>query len=290
MLCDAHFHPSDLLEKDPAAEEQRRALGIAAAASAWRREEFAAARELALAAAKDGAAPIKLCFAVHPQVPKEVVSSKEKGGSNKEDGVSRKVVDDSLAALEEYAAAGELAAIGETGFDLYDDSFKATEAEQERLFAVHLETAVRYSLPLVLHIRKAMHKVFAYSKELKRLPAVVFHSWPGSPDEGLSLPGRGINACFSFGTTLLLNHKNAIRSCAAFPPGRLLLETDAPWQPLKGKRFSSWEDLPLILSEAAKIRGVEPKLLEEQVERNFAGIYGGRRSSSSGRASTILSA
>ena len=74
----------------------------------------------------------------------------------------------------------------------------------------------------MLHVRRAMHKIFPYTGALKKLPAVVFHSWPGSPDEGFSFLRRGINAFFSFGTTIMLNHKNAIRSCAAFPAERLL--------------------------------------------------------------------
>jgi TatD DNase family protein len=99
-----------------------------------------------------------------------------------------------------------------------------------------------------------MHKIFPHTRALKKLPAVVFHSWPGSPDEGFSFLRRGINAFFSFGTTILLNHKNAIRSCAAFPAERLLFETDAPFQPLRGKRHSSFGDLPAVILAAAAIR------------------------------------
>jgi TatD DNase family protein len=99
-----------------------------------------------------------------------------------------------------------------------------------------------------------MHKIFPYTGALKKLPAVVFHSWPGSPGEGFSLLRRGINAFFSFGTAILLNHKNAIRSCAAFPAERLLFETDAPFQPPRGKRHSSFGDLPAVIRAAAAIR------------------------------------
>jgi TatD DNase family protein len=252
MPCDAHVHLKDLLELEPEAEQARRRLGIAAAASAWTREEFTFHRELAAAALRDGAAPLFPCFAVHPQAPRAA----ERGASAARGDAARPdVIRDSLAALAEYAAAGELAAVGETGFDLFDADFRATEAEQEKLFAVHLDTALRYGLPLVLHVRRAMHKIFPYTQVLKKLPAVVFHSWPGSPDEGFSFLRRGINAFFSFGTTIMLNHKNAIRSCAAFPAERLLFETDAPFQPLRGKRYSSFGDLPAVILAAAAIRG-----------------------------------
>jgi TatD DNase family protein len=268
MPCDAHVHLKDLLELDPDAEKTRRRLGIAAAASAWNRAEFAFHRELAAAALKDGAPPIFLCFAVHPQAPRTLLpaeygasvnakASVGPAGGIRDAGIRDAGFPDSCAALAEYAAAGELAAIGETGFDLFDESYRATEAEQDRLFAVHLETALRHGLPLVLHVRRAMHKIFSHTGALKKLPAVVFHSWPGSPAEGFSLLRRGVNAFFSFGTTIMLNHKNAIRSCAAFPADRILFETDAPFQPLRGKRHSSFGDLPAVIRAAAAIRGAD---------------------------------
>jgi TatD DNase family protein len=252
VASDAHVHPCDLLECDSDAEETRRRLGIAAAASAWNRAEFGVHRKLAAAARADGGPPLFLCFAVHPQ-------AWNRAG-------------DSLAALEEYAAAGLLAAIGETGLDLYGE-YRAGEEEQKRLFAVHLETALRFGLPLVLHARRAMPFVFSQTGALKKLPAVMFHSWPGSPEEGFSLLRRGVNAFFSFGTAIMLNHKNAIRSCAAFPAGRILFETDAPWQPPAGKAFSSWKDLSAIVETAAGLRNVDTEELERAGDENFFSVF-----------------
>jgi TatD DNase family protein len=260
MPCDAHVHLKDLLELEPDAENVRRRLGIAATASAWNREEFTFQRELAAAALRDGAPPLFLCFAVHPQAPARSVTEASRSvtglaGPDGGIGDSRSGIPDSVAALAEYAAAGELAAVGETGFDLFDENYRATEVEQERLFALHLDIALQYGLPLVLHVRRAMHKIFPHTKALQKLPAVVFHSWPGSPGEGFSFLRRGINAFFSFGTAIMLNHKNAIRSCAAFPADRILFETAAPFQPPRGKRHSSFGDLPAIIRAAADYRG-----------------------------------
>jgi TatD DNase family protein len=172
-----------------------------------------------------------------------------------------------------------LAAVGETGFDLYDRRYRETEAPQDKLFALHLDFALRRGLPLVLHVRRALHKIFPHTGDLRRLPAVLFHSWPGSPEDGLSLLRRGINAYFSFGTALLLNHKNALRSCASLPVDRLLLETDAPYQPLRGAEFSRWADLPALLKAAASLRreagkpGGNPAELERIIDGNFFRVF-----------------
>jgi TatD DNase family protein len=187
---------------------------------------------------------------------------------------------DSLALLQSLAAAGRIHAVGEAGFDLYAQPYRDTEARQDELFAAQLEIALDQGLPLVLHIRRAMHKVFFHSRPLKRLPAVVFHSYPGTLREGLDLLKRGINAYFSFGAPILLNHKAALDACARLPPDRLLLETDAPYQPLRGRPFSSWGDLPRFLRAAAELRReagssrASPEDLEALIEANFRRAYG----------------
>jgi TatD DNase family protein len=230
------------------------------AASAAFPEEFAYNAELSRLAAAEGAAPVLLCFAVHPQMPVT-----NKGG-----------VRDGLAALESLAGQGRLAAVGETGFDLYNAAYRATEGVQDELFAAHLETALRYGLPLVLHARKAMRKVFAHAGALKKCRAVIFHSWPGTLGEGESLLKRGINAFFSFGTAILLNHREAMRCCAAFPLTRLLAETDAPYQPPRGGAYSSWRDLPRIIAAASALRRepvTAPGGLEHAIAANFHAAF-----------------
>lgn len=252
MITDAHCHPFDLVKRHPAAEEERR--GVLCAASAWNGEQFYYHEELSRIF------PMVLCFAVHPQLPAAA------GGVNGAGGAG-------LGLLETLAAEDRLDAVGETGFDLFDAAFRETEKEQERLFDAHLSLALRKELPLVLHVRRAMHKVFARSGELRKCRAVIFHSWPGTRGEGEALLRRGINAFFSFGNAVMLNHREAMRCCAALPAERLLAETDAPYQPLRGKAFSSWADLPGILAAFSALRGGTGDM-ERVVEKNFRDAFG----------------
>ncbi|MDR1575758.1 MAG: TatD family hydrolase [Treponema sp.] len=267
MFTDAHCHPFDLKQSINGAEEARRRLGIMCAASATDAEEFAYNEELARTAKAEGAPPLLPCFAVHPQL------ASLSGGA---DGRAR----DGLALLERFAREGRLAAVGETGFDLFNGAFRETEAVQDELFAAHLETALRYNLPLVLHVRRAMHKVFARARTLAKCKAVIFHSWPGTAGEGEALLRRDVNAFFSFGTAILLNHRETMRCCAAFPLSRILTETDAPYQPLRGERRTTWEDLPRVLQAAAALRrnagaaGSSAGELETAVEHNFRAAFG----------------
>jgi TatD DNase family protein len=255
MLTDAHCHPFNLVDDFPAAETERRQLGVMCDASATTLEEFTYCEQLSREAKDNKFAPLLPCFAVHPQMP----------------AVANNTVQDSFAVLETLVAEGRLAAVGETGFDLYNAVFRETEKVQDELFAVHLETALRHDLPLVLHVRRAMHKIFAFASELKKCRTVIFHSWPGTMGEGKALLRRGINVFFSFGNIIMLNHREAIRCCSMLPLDRLLTETDAPFQPLRGKQFSSYADIKLIVETMATLRGegMSPEKMEDIIEDNF---------------------
>jgi TatD DNase family protein len=243
------------------------------AASATTLDEFEYCEMLSHQAKADAAAPLLPCFAIHPQMPMVTMSNEQLAMSNA--GIS----DKQLGVVEALAVGGRLAGVGETGFDLYNAAFRETEKIQDELFAIHLETALRYDLPLVIHARRAMHKIFAHSVELKKCPAVIFHSWPGTAGVGEALLRRGLNVFFSFGTAIMLNHREAMRCCAVFPANRLLTETDAPFQPLRGKGFSSYADLERILETAASLRreagteGSSVQELEKVVEENFRAVF-----------------
>jgi len=255
MASDAHAHPYDLMQLDSDAEKKRCALGIRCAASSWKREEFLFQEELSEAAGM--AVPMALCFGVHPQLLA---------------GKGEKEARRSLETLDELAREGRLKAIGEAGFDLFDNSFRATEAQQEELFCAQIELARAYNLPLVLHLRRAMHKAFKYSKQLKRLSAVAFHSYSGTRREGEDFLKRGVNAYFSFGTTIALNHKTAQEAVAYCATDRLLFETDAPYQALRGKNHSTWSDIHTVLEEAVKLRKQEGTMRPSQgfIELDYA--------------------
>jgi TatD DNase family protein len=271
MLTDAHCHPFDLSRVFSEAEEERRRLKVLAAASSCDWEEFAYIENLARKAASDGEAAILPCFAVHPQMLAVLAAEGQKAAEND--------VRKGLETLQKLAQEGRITAVGECGFDLYNAQYRETEAAQDEIFALHLETALRYGLPLVIHTRRAMHKIFALSASLAKCKAVIFHSWSGTVDEGFSLLRRGVNAYFSFGCVIMLNHKQAMRCCAMLPVERLLTETDAPFQAPRGKEFSRYADLLRVIEAAASIREkpASAKDLETQIENNFHAAFGKER-------------
>ncbi|MDR0374231.1 MAG: TatD family hydrolase [Treponema sp.] len=284
MLTDAHCHIFDLVQMSSSAHgmteigKARCFLPCAAtgaimcATSAWNKTEFEFHERFARSAARDAmkgsGVSIALCFAVHPQLP----------------AVKPDEVAPALETLYNLAAGNRLHAIGETGFDLFNAQrqpaggvdYRMTEKVQDELFNAHLDLAVAKGLPLVLHLRRATNKVFAYSKRLKKVPSVILHSYSGTYEDGQNLLQRGINAYFSFGTPILLNHKTARSACARLPLDRLLSETDAPYQPLRKEPFSHWGNLPAILGEMARLREetMNKEDLIAMIDANFQRAYG----------------
>ena len=264
MYTDAHCHPLDLFHAYKQAEEERKNLNAAAAANACSMEEFAYNETLAFG-------NVFPCYAIHPQLPAVI----------KNDGIKTASLnfENELENLKCLASSGRLAAVGECGFDLYNTSFKETEAVQEMLFIEQLNTALKYNLPVIIHARRAMHKIFYHVKALSKCKAVVFHSWSGTLEEGQALIRKNVNAYFSFGNIIINGHKRAMKCCALFPSSRLLTETDAPFQPRRGRAFSSYADLPLVIETAAALRSeaqgnvTAAQELEAIIEKNFFDVF-----------------
>ena len=175
--------------------------------------------------------------------------------------------------LEKLLAEKKLNAIGEAGFDYFNDEFKARSDVQEKIFNIQLELAMQYNLPLVIHCRKANEKLFEYSKQLKKLPAVLFHSFMGMPSEALSLLKHGINGYFSFGKQVMNNNKKVIACVRELPQNVLLTETDAPWQFLKGQTHTNPEEIRHIFNAFCEIRAQTPDEMYGILQQNFITLF-----------------
>ena len=274
--CDAHMHLSHSKEPDFAGEEQYLCLSschskeeleslgryLPSGRSGYPHFRYSLHSSASLRNASGGAtiptANVKgLVFAtygIHPQSP----SIRDKS-----------FIEEELAFLENLLAAKKIIAIGECGFDFFTPEFKSTAAEQEIVFNEQLFLAQKYNLPLVLHLRKAIEKIFTYSRELKKLPAVIFHSFPGTLREAQSLTNHGINAFFSFGKPILNGKKSAIECIQNLPLENLLLETDAPYQTLKGEQETFPSDIKKVYQKASELRGLSLQELSEVIYVNF---------------------
>ena len=178
-----------------------------------------------------------------------------------------------LAFLESLLREQKIVAIGECGFDFFTVEYKATATNQKIAFESQLSLAQEFQIPLVLHLRKAIEKIFSYSKELKKVPAVIFHSFPGTLREASSLMNHGINAFFSFGKPILNGKKSAIDCVKNLPLENLLFETDAPYQTLKGESETLPCEIERVYHAAASLRSISEEELSAHIEANFRAAF-----------------
>lgn len=248
---DAHFHPYDLEALGPWRDEFIK-LGTRACANCHTRQEYEfnlGLKELGLC--------IDLSFGIHPQLP----------------------LCDEFPFLEGLAASGKIVAIGECGFDLFGQVYRLSETAQEEAFALQLELALKRGLCLLIHARRASHKIFAHAPRLKGLRAIVFHSWAGTPKEAAALLERGCNAYFSFGGETLRGRRSSMESLISLPADRILAETDAPFQgpPGMGSGHCACGHIKDIVEGLARLRGIGQDGLGDFAERlrvNYSRAYG----------------
>lgn len=200
-------------------------------------------------------------FGIHPQAVLEDKNGKKRYG------------DEDFDFLEILAKEKRIVAAGEIGLDFFTAELKEKRAEQTKIFERQLETALKYSLPAVLHLRKSIEAIFSYSKILSELPSVIFHSFPGTVLEAKSLLRHKINGFFSFGKPILNGRKASVQCVKDLPLDRILLETDAPYQTLKNEILTSPSDIKNVYSEAAKLRNIGENELSENIFVNFKKAY-----------------
>jgi TatD DNase family protein len=117
-------------------------------------------------------------------------------------------------------------AVGETGFDFFRSG--PPVAAQERAFRAQLDIALNASLPVVIHQRDASEMLIAVLDDYPRLASIVLHSFDGTDRLTDWALARG---CYiGIGGLATKPGSAALRErLRRVPPGRLLLETDAPY-------------------------------------------------------------
>ena len=282
IFCDAHFH---LIPSEEALQGLPFLLGRAVTA-AHSPEEFLAQEERVkelnasvISAPDNDNSSARLLPCAQPCSPRVLQSFglHPQASFDGEADFARR-----LEFLEGLLQERRIAAIGECGLDFFTQEFSANRAAQEKAFAAQLDFAARHKVPAIVHARKAMQEIFAAAAALKKVSAVVFHSFAGTLMDARSLLSKGVNAYFSFGKPLMNGAKKAILCVRALPLDRLLFETDAPYQTLRGEKATSPAEIADVYQAAFEIRAAgrpfeaRPSFIDfsAEIEKNFRAVFG----------------
>ena len=184
--------------------------------------------------------------------------------------------DSDIQALSEqikrYATHPKLCAIGEIGLDFF---LKELDVQQQiHLFEQQLALATHFTLPVIIHARRANAQVTALLKQAKLTRGGIIHAFSGSYEEAREyiklgfLLGFGGAATWPRATRLQAVLKRlSIESIA--------LETDSPDMPpqwLAGQRNSP-EQLPRICQHLAQIYGVSSQAFAAHTSSNVQRLF-----------------
>jgi len=186
---------------------------------------------------------------------------------------------ESAGRVRELVSGSEVVAVGETGLDYhYDHSPRDT---QRRAFEAQLGLAVELGKPVVVHAREADADMAAMLRAWGGgQGAVVLHSFSSGADVWEA--GMAIGAYFSFSGMITFKHWAPVVPLTAYPPNRLLVETDAPFLapvPYRGKRNEP-AYVREVAARAAVLRGEPLEALAERTTENARRCFGARLESS----------
>ncbi len=174
--------------------------------------------------------------------------------------------------------------VGECGYDFFRTE-KTWEhmATQEKNFRAHIELALEYDKPLMLHLRASKGTQDAYEAALttlqeykadagERLRGDV-HFFAGSVDIARRFLDLGFYISFTGVLTFTHDYDEVVR---ATPLDRILAETDAPYAapvPYRGGRCEPQHVIE-VYKKIAEIKELDPELVRVQILKNAQALFG----------------
>jgi len=142
-----------------------------------------------------------------------------------------------FSQLESLVGEKRVKAIGETGLDYH--YLHSTRESQIMSFKNHIVLAIKYDLPLIIHIREAFEDVLDILSEPDSSNARgVIHCFTGDYEKAKGFIDLGFFVSFS-GIVTFKNADEARDAARRIPLDRMLIETDSPYLapvPYRGKR------------------------------------------------------
>ncbi len=177
-----------------------------------------------------------------------------------------------LAIVQGWLEQRSFSAIGEIGLDKYWDlSFLE---QQKEAFALQIDWALAYKLPIVIHSRESTQDCIdiVKSKQNGALKG-IFHCFSGTADEARQITELGL--LLGIGGVVTFKKSTLPDIVAATELEHIVLETDAPYlapMPYRGKRNES-SYIPLIASKIADIKNIPIEEVAEVTTKNAENIF-----------------
>ena len=178
-----------------------------------------------------------------------------------------------LQKVENLLSQRKFVAIGECGLDFYWD--KTFIKEQYLALEQQIEWALKYNLPIILHMRNATQETIDVIKKYKGSNLKgIFHCFGGTIEEAKQIIDLG----FYLGIGGVVTYKNSGLDVVLkeIDLDFMVLETDAPYLspvPNRGKTNEP-ANLKIIAEKIASIKNTSYDLVAEITSRNAERLFG----------------
>jgi len=177
-----------------------------------------------------------------------------------------------LRELDEWLDREKPVAVGECGLDFFQS--RVDEKWQVQLFCEQLQLAKNHSLPVIVHVRKAMDQVISLLRKNNHAAGGVIHSFAGSLQQAQQLVD--LNFKLGIAATVDFDRARKLRTVVAeIDEQALLLESDAPDQAGKNHRGERNEPGFIVehFSTMAMLRNVSEAALRQTLNDNTRSLF-----------------
>ena len=179
---------------------------------------------------------------------------------------------DYLIYLDEYLKNHKVYAVGECGLDYYWDV--PYKEEQKIVFYEQCKLAIKYNLPIIVHMREATQDTYEILKEFSGKLNGVMHCYSGSYEMAIEFMKLGLY--ISLGGPVTFKNARVPKEIAEkIDINKLLIETDCPYlapTPFRGKRNES-SYVKYVCEEIAKLRGLTVEEVEKITTDNAKKLF-----------------
>lgn len=183
--------------------------------------------------------------------------------------------------LQADSAGAKVVAWGECGLDFVKAKDDKVLESEKRIFRRHIELAIKFKLPLVVHSREAETETLEMM--LEHIPKnwkIHMHGLFGSKPMIDALIDYFPNLFVGF-TLALRNYESLEEQCRNVPITRMVTETDSPYLPSVNDSKTNYRplwshpgEIPLILHKIAELKRMDEQETSRIIRRNVRSLYG----------------
>lgn len=174
--------------------------------------------------------------------------------------------------LETAINTGKIKAIGEIGLDYYWD--KTHEKVQIEVFKRQIELAMKYDLPISIHMRDATQDVYDILASYEGKLRGVMHCYSGSIEMAKSFIKQGFFISFG-GVLTFKNARQNVEVAKEIPLEWILTETDGPYltpHPFRGK-LNEPMYVKYVGEKLSEIKEMDNFTIQSQILKNYKRLF-----------------